>query len=181
MNPRFWNNFRTVRQNWSRHLGSNNAWADLRSIWYGRGACVLTCSATQKCQMIPLFMKWKKKELFLKNRPNWVETYQNRLVLILELKSLVALACSEMALRAMFHFGFRVVEILEQNLDKFGTGFWGSNYAWAGLLSIWYGKGPCVLIKTGVSVLRHWCFKGLKVVPKRLQSGALSTSRLSEI
>ena len=30
-------------------------------------------------------------------------------------------------------FGFRVVEILEQNLDKFGTGFWGSNNAWAGL------------------------------------------------
>ena len=36
----------------------------------------------------------------------------------------------------MFHFGFRVVEILEQDWDKFGTGFWGSYYAWADLKSI---------------------------------------------
>ena len=45
----------------------------------------------------------------------------------------------------MFHFGFRVVEILEQDWDKFGTGFWGSYYAWADLKSIWYGRGACEL------------------------------------
>ena len=49
------------------------------------------------------------------------------------------------ALGKCFHFGFRVVEIMETFETYLETCFRSRSYAWTDLESIWYGSEACVL------------------------------------
>ena len=129
--------------------GSYYAWADLKSNWYGRGACELTCSAIQKCQMIPWFMKWTKwtKMNFSLKSPemSWNQSGSIGIDTGSIPEKFGGSSMPRKGSKGNVPFWF-------QSSWDFGTGLrqiWnrllGNYYAWADLKSIWYGGEACEL------------------------------------